>query len=86
MSSPKQCEIARLMTQDTAPDIQINAEIQTIANDKAAQMAQEIDQLCRQHDLPFDTGFPVIKSDFDRIARRYHVSPSTLFCIYMEHQ
>lgn len=84
MISSKQCEIARLMTQDIASDIQINAERQTITDDKASQIAQEADCLCQQHNMPFEKGITVMRADFYNIAQQYHISPSTLFCIYME--
>lgn len=83
MISSKQCEIARLMTQDTASDIQINAEHQTITDDKASQIAQDVDRLCQQHDMPFEKGIAVMRADFYNIAQQHHISPSTLFCIYM---
>lgn len=84
MFSQQQCEIARTLTKDNALDEQINSEYQTMTPADKVNSAMQIDKLCKDHNDSFDKALPVIAEDFKVIANTYHISPATLFCVYME--
>lgn len=84
MFSQQQCEIARTLTKDDALNEQINSEYQTMTPTDKSNAAAQIDKLCKEHNDSFDKAFPVIANDFKEVANTYHISPATLFCVYME--
>lgn len=83
MLSAKQCELARVMTKDTISDTQMNAEYQTMSDTDKTIAANQIDSLLKEHNMPFDRGIGLLQDDFANVASRFHISPATLFCIYM---
>ena len=85
MFNQRQCEIARLLTATSTPDTQINEEYQSVGEIRAKLSTQMIDVLLKEHDLPFDEGFEILKEDFLSIAQKFSISPATLFCIYMHY-
>lgn len=46
--------------------------------------AKEIGEIVEQYHMPFDKGIKLMKKDFSEIAAKFSISPSTLFCIYMD--
>ena len=84
MLSEKQCEVARVMTQDTASDTQINKEYSLMPASEKEVAAKEIGEIVEQYHMPFDKGIKLMKKDFLDIAAKFSISPSTLFCIYMD--
>lgn len=84
MLSEKQCELARLLTQDTASDIQINSEYAVLLDETKTVAAQAIDELVKLHNMPFDKAVSVLAEDFKTISSQHGISPATLFCVYME--
>ena len=86
MLSSKQCEIARTMTQDNISDLQIIQEYEMFNDLLKPSAVNEIDNLLKQHDAPFDKAFKTMVKDFSIIANKYSISPSTLFCIYMDNK
>lgn len=85
MPNQRQCELARLLTASSTSNAQINEEYQGIGEVRARLSAQMIDMLLKEHDLPFDKGFEILKKDFWAIAQKFEISPATLFCIYMHY-
>ncbi len=83
MLSAKQCELARVMTKDTTSDIQMNAEYQTMSDADKTIAADQIDVLLKAHNMPFDKGIGLLQDDFAKVAKKFQISPATLFCIYM---
>lgn len=80
----EQCEIARVMTKDTVTDDQIRAEYDAFPVSSKPEVNNRIGALIKAHNGSFDVAYPIIAQDFLRIGQEYHVSPATLFCIYME--
>lgn len=83
MLSAKQCELARVMTRDTISDIQMNSEYQTMSDTDKTIAADQIDDLLKKHNMPFDKGIGLLQDDFSEVASKFQISPATLFCIYM---
>ena len=81
-----QCELARVMTQDTTDDSQINKEFNALNSVAKAHIASAIDNLLKLHDMPIDKGFEIMREDFIQIANEFSINPATLFCIYMENK
>lgn len=86
MLSSKQCELARLMTQDTITDSKINEEFKSLNLEVKLSAVVAIDKLLQLHDMPFDKGFRLLVDDFRHIANEFYISPATLFYIYMENK
>lgn len=86
MLNNKQCELARVMTQDTTDNFQINNEFNTLNSSTKTNITSAIDELLKLHDMPIDKGFEVMKKDFIQIANEFSISPATLFCIYMDNK
>lgn len=84
MVSQKQCELARLLTGDSTPDAQISFEFLSLDQAKKTSAAQTMDIILKQHNLPFDKGFSLMKKDFSDLSAQFAISPATLFCIYMD--
>ena len=80
----KQCELARTMTKDNTPDVQINREFSDITHTIRVSIAEDIDKFLKLHNMPIDKGFEVMVDDFDKVSQKYSISPATLFCIYMD--
>lgn len=86
MLNNTQCELARVMTQDTTDNFQINKEFNALNLSAKANIASAIDELLKLHDMPIDKGFEIMKKDFIQIANEFSISPATLFCIYMDNK
>ncbi len=84
MVSEQQCKLARTLTNDTTTDSIINSEYQMMTNTDKKAAAIVIDDLLRQHDMPLDKGLRIMFADFAKVAEQYHISPATLFCVYMD--
>lgn len=84
MFSKKQCDLARLMTQDETDDERINKEFSAIDTINREAATKEIDNLLKLHNMPFDKGIWLLQEDFSKISTKFDISPATLFCIYME--
>ncbi len=84
MPSKKQCELARVITKDSAIDAKINAEYSSMSEPDKSAAIKEINKLSEQYHIPFDKGIGIVQKDFASIASKYGISPSTLFCIYMD--
>lgn len=85
MLNSRHCEIARLLTKSDTTNAQIRREYQTLSSVTAGIASQEIDLLLKEHERPIDEGFDLMADDFAKIAKKYGVSPATLFCIFMKH-
>lgn len=72
------------MTQDDTSYEQANREYAAISETDRVAAAKEIDGLVRLHNAPFDKALPQMIKDFSRIASQFGISPTVLFCIYME--
>lgn len=83
MPSSRQCKLARLLTQDTTLDSQINKEYISISADDKKSVSKTIDDLLQLHDMSFDKGFGIMINDFKQIVTDFNISPATLFCVYM---
>ena len=84
MLSFKQCELARIMTQTTISDVQINDEFKSTDLTTKICASKKLNELLQLHNESFDLGFSIMTEDFLAIAKEYNISPATLFCIYME--
>lgn len=86
MVSSKQCETARLMTNDTTSDVLINSEYASMSDAAKNEAAIKIDELAKTYTTPFDMSFPLMVKDFAQVASQYNISKATLFCVYMAYK
>lgn len=84
MLSSKQCELACKMTGVTVPYAQIISEYSSLQDCDKETALQEINKLLVEHNQPFDTGILLLQHDFANTAKKYNITPATLFCIYMD--
>lgn len=84
MLSSKQCELACKMTGVTVPDAQIISEYNSLQDCDKETASQEIDKLLVEHNQPFDIGIRLLQNDFANTAKKYSISPATLFCVYID--
>lgn len=83
MLNNTQCELARVMANDTASDERINLEYASLNPDTMELAAKDIDELVKLHNMPIDKCLKIMFNDFADIADKYSISPATLFCVYM---
>ena len=79
MLNNTQCELARVMTNDIASDVQINLEYASLNPATMELAAKEIDGLVRLHSMPIDKCLKTMFNDFADIANKYFIRPATLF-------
>ena len=84
MLNSKQCELACKMTGVTIPDAQIIMEYSSLQDCDKEAVLQEIDKLLVEHNQPFDIGIRLLQNDFVNKAKKYNITPATLFCVYMD--
>lgn len=84
MTKEQQCEIARLMTGSTVSDEKILHNVLTTNYLVKEEASGLVDKLIQIHNLPFDKAYPLVKDDFNRIAKKYDLDVAALFWIYME--
>lgn len=84
MLNNTQCELARVMTNNTATDEQINLEYASMNHDTMELAAKDIDELVKLHNMTIDKCLKTMLSDFANVANKYSISPATLFCVYMD--
>lgn len=84
MPSKTQCELARVMTNDTTADELINRECESLDQATKTQAAFDIDELIKRHNMPIDKALKIMFNDFANVAEKYAICPATLFCIYMD--
>ncbi len=86
MFSKKQCEIARALTQSSIPDFQINLEYWRLNSNQKESSCKKLSAVLIEHNMPIDKGWPLLKNDFESIAKELDINPATLFCAFMEWQ
>ena len=84
MTREQQCKLARMMTGCNASNNEIIDSVKSMNELYKEEASQVVDSLLLQHDLPFDKGYPLIKSDFSKVAQKYGVNAAALFWVYME--
>lgn len=84
MLNSKQCELACKMTGVTIPDAQIIREYSSLQDCDKETALREINKLLVEHNQPFDTGIQFLQNDFANTAKKYNITPATLFCVYMD--
>lgn len=84
MLSEQQCELARTLTGDKTESSVIMQQYATVSEANKLSAYQALDILLQEHNAPFDKGISYLQTDFANIAANYNISPSTLFCVYME--
>lgn len=80
----KQAEISRLMTGSNITDEQLFQNVTETHKILKEEACRQVDILLQKHNMPFDKGFPILKSDFILIAEKYDLDSAALFWIYME--
>lgn len=85
MLNNTQCELARVMTNDTTSDAQIILEYTSLNPDTMGLAAKDIDKLVKLHNMPIDKCLKTMFNDFADVADKYSISPATLFCVYMDY-
>lgn len=84
MLSPKECELARIFTQDLTSDQQINDEFDSLTDEQKQSIFNIVESHLKEHNNSFGKAFAVMVLDFKEVAKNYSVSPSTLFCAYID--
>ena len=84
MTIDQQCEIAKQMTGCKSSNDEILKNIRTIDNLTKTEASLIINKLLLRDNLPFDQAFPLVKSDFMKVAEKYEINSAALFWIYME--
>lgn len=82
--SSKQCEIARAMTKSNASDDVIREELRKLTESEWDVQCSILDNELREHNAPFDKGFPIMVDDFINIGAANGVDEATVFVAYME--
>ena len=86
MFSKKQCEIARAFTQSNATDSQINLEYWRLNDSQKKASCKKLSAKLIELNIPIDKGWPLLKNDFESIAKELDIDPTTLFCVFMDWQ
>lgn len=84
MTISEKCEIARVMTLSTLADEDITKGVLSIDISVKKQVCKQIDNLLKEHDLPFDKAFPLMVKDFNEVGYKNNMDSAVLFCIYMD--
>lgn len=77
-------EIARLMTDSTLTNSQIIMAVSNIPRQKRDAICPEVDIMVKQHNLPFDKAYPLVKEEFKFLATQNNLDAAVLFWLYME--
>ncbi len=80
----QQCEIARLMTGCRSSNDEILKSVISMNELVKEEACLVVNRLVLRDNLPFDKAFPLVKSDFEKVARKYKINPAALFWVYME--
>lgn len=84
MTIEQRCEIARQMTGCMSCNSEILKSISSMNALIKEEASLVVDKLLLRDNLPFDEGFPLVKSDFEQVARKYKINSAALFWVYME--
>lgn len=82
--SRKQCEIARAMTKSNVSDDVIREELRRLTESEWNEQCSILDNELKEHNAPFDKGFPIMVDDFVNIGAANGVDEATVFVAYME--
>lgn len=80
----QQCEIARLMTGCKSSNDEILRNIKSMNELIKEEASLVVNRLLRHDSLPFDKAYPLVKSDFEKVAEKYKINTAALFWVYME--
>lgn len=80
----QQCEIARLMTGCRSSDDEILKNIISMNELVKEEASLVVNRLLLRDNLPFNKAFPLVKSDFEKVAQKYKINSAALFWVYME--
>ena len=84
MTAEQQCEIARQMTGCTSSNDEILRSIRSMNELVKEEASLVVNRLILRDNLPFDRAFPLVKSDFEKVAQKYRINSAALFWVYME--
>ncbi len=80
----QQCEIARQMTGCKSSNDEILKNIRSMNELVKEEASLVVNRLLLRDNLPFDIAFPLVKSDFEKVAQKYKINSAALFWVYME--
>lgn len=84
MTVDQQCEIARQMTGCKSSNDEILKSIKSMNELVKEEASLVVNKLLLRDNLPFDRAFPLVKSDFEKVAKKYKINSAALFWVYME--
>lgn len=84
MTVEQQCEIARQMTGCKSSNDEILKNFRSMNELVKEEASLVVNRLLLRDNLPFDKAFPLVKSDFDKVAQKYKINSAALFWVYME--
>lgn len=84
MSLEQFAEVARTMTGSKLSTKLILLKAKSINKTTKEIICPKINQMVKEHNLPFDKAFPLIKDGFNQISNEYNIDSAVLFWVYME--
>ena len=84
MTIEQQCKIARQITGCKSSNDEILTNISSMNELIKEEASLVVDRLLLRDNLPFDKAFPLVRSDFDKVAQKYTINSAALFWVYME--